>query len=405
VFEEAAIDLGRALTAYTESKAGRRAGRRVGFPRFKRKGRSRESFRLRNRLHKSGTPIIRVGMLDDPRVIVLPKIGPVRVQEDTRRLRRMLRPGPNGTPRSRVWFATVSRHRGRWIIAVNVQAPDLHPGQRHPDDATTGGFVGVDRGLAAYAVAATADGREVIRVEPLKPLLRALPKQRRANKAVSRKQPGSANRAKAVRRLRRVHGRVADQRRWFTHQVSTGLVKTHDRLCIEDLAVANLTRNRYLARSIADAAWGQLHRQLAYKARWYGTTLAVAPRFFPSSKTCSHCGRVDQRLGLGDRVFRCRTELGGCGLVIDRDRNAAVNLAAWAEAHHQRDGGGDAQAPDLQAAGRVNNACGGISAGHRTRGGEPAPQPHPLIGVGRSRNRTRPRDGGRERTPEKGAVD
>jgi putative transposase len=151
---------------------------------------------------------------------------------------------------------------------------------------------------------------------------------------------------------------------------------------------------------------GQLGRQLVYKAGWYGTTLVVAPRFFASSKTCSHCGRIDQRLGLGDRVFRCHTGDGGCGLVIDRDRNAAVNLAAWAEAHHQRDCGGDAQVPDPQAAGRVTNACGGISAGHRTRGGgETAPQPQPVTGAARSRNRTRPPAGGREWTPEKGAVE
>jgi putative transposase len=203
-----------------------------------------------------------------------------------------------------------------------------------------------------------------------------------------------------------VHGRVADRRAWFTHQVSTGLVKTHDRLCIEDLATANLTRNRHLARSIADAAWGQLGRQLAYKAGWYGTTLAVAPRFFASSKTCSRCGRINRALTLADRVFRCHTaDGGGCGLVVDRDRNAAVNLAAWAEARHHDRGGGDARVPDPQAAGRVSNACGGSSAGHRTRGGgETAPQPHP-VGVARSRNRTRPPADGRRRTPEKGAVE
>jgi putative transposase len=404
VFEEAAVDLGRALTNYTKSKKGRRRGRRVGFPRFKRKTRARESFRLRNRISKTGAASIRVGTVEDPRTVVLPAIGPVRVREDTRRLRRLLRPGPDGVPWARVWFATVSRHRDRWIITLNVQAPDLHPGVRHQDNKG-GQFVGVDRGLAAYVVAATAAGREVARVPSPRPLARALPGLRRASRAVSRKRPGSANRAKAVRRLGRVHGRVADQRRWFTHQVSTGLVKTHDRICVEDLAVANLTRNRYLARSITDAAWGQLGRQLVYKAGWYGTTLAVAPRFFASSKTCAACGRINRVLSLGDRVFRCRVADGGCGLVMDRDRNAAVNLATWAESHHHDRGGGDARVPDPQAAGRVSNACGGVSAGHRTRGGETALQPHLVVAVGRSRNRSRPPAGGRERTPEKGAVE
>jgi putative transposase len=401
VFEEAAIDLGRALTNYTKSKQGRGKGRRVGFPRFKRKGRAKESFRLRNKLRKDGTPTIHIGTAQDPRTVVLPRVGPVRVREDTRRLRRLLRPGPDGVPKARVWFATISRHRGRWTITLNVQALDLHPGMRH-ESSDGGGFVGVDRGLAAYAVAATADGAEIARIPPPRPLVRALPKLRRANRAVTRKRPGSTNRVKAVRRLGRVHGRVADQRAWFTHQVSTGLVKTHDRLCVEDLAVANLIRNRYLARSIADSAWGQLGRQLAYKAGWYGTTLAVAPRFFASSKTCSHCGRINRTLSLADRVFRCRATDDGCGLVIDRDRNAATNLAAWAETHHH---GGDAQVPDPQAAGRITNACGGISAGHRTRGGETGPQPHPAAGAGGSRNRTGPPARGRQRTPEKGAVE
>jgi putative transposase len=184
VFEEAAIDLGRALTAYSESKTGRRAGRRVGFPRFKRKGRAKESFRLRNKLRKNGTPSIQVGTADDPRTIVLPTLGPIRVREDTRRLRRLLRPGPDGTPRARIWFATISRHRGRWIITLNVHAPDLHPGMRHPDTGS-GQFVGVDRGLAAYAVAATATGDEVARIPPSKLLTRALPKLRRASRAVA----------------------------------------------------------------------------------------------------------------------------------------------------------------------------------------------------------------------------
>jgi putative transposase len=353
VFEEAAIDLGRALTNYTTSKQGRRKGRRVGFPRFKRKGRAKESFRLRNRISRTGAASIRVGTAEDLRTVVLPTIGPVRVREDTRRLRRLLRPGPDSVPRARIWFATISRHRGRWLITLNVLAPDMHPGQRHPGDGG-GRFVGVDRGLAAYAVAASADGTEVARIPPPRPLAQALPRLRRASRAVSRKRSGSANRVRAVRRLRRVHGRVADQRRWFTHQVSTGLVKTHDRLCVEDLAVANLTRNRYLARSIADAAWGQLGRQLAYKAGWYGTTLVVAPRLFASSKTCSRCGQRNDALSLADRVFGCRAAVGGCGLVIDRDRNAATNLAAWAETHHRDGGGGDARVPDPQAVGRVS---------------------------------------------------
>jgi putative transposase len=112
--------------------------------------------------------------------------------------------------------------------------------------------------------------------------------------------------------------------------------------------------NRHLARAIGDAAWAELARQLGYKAAWFGTELIACDRWFPSTKTCSRCGLVKRQMGLAERVFYC----GGCGLAIDRDRNAATNLAVWAERHH-------AQAPDRQAGGRVTNAPGGEGAGHR----------------------------------------
>jgi putative transposase len=169
--------------------------------------------------------------------------------------------------------------------------------------------------------------------------------------------------------LNRIHGRIADQRRHFVHEVTSRLVKTHDRLCLEDLAVANMVRNRRLARLIADAAWGELARQVGYKAAWYGTEVTLAPRFFASSKTCSACGRLNDTLTLEERMFRCPADRAGCGLVIDRDLNAAINLAAWAEAEHRS----TVQAPDPEARGRVTNASGGTSAGHHSPGGETGP--------------------------------
>ena len=369
VFEDAAVDLGRGLDAFSRSKAGERRGRRTGFPTFKRKGRARESFRIRNKLRR-GWPSIHVGE-GHPRSITLPFIGVVKVVEDTRRLRRLLHPGSDGALRARIWFATVSRHRSRWVIVLNVEAPDLHPAMRHPQRGGTDqdDFVGIDRGLSAWLVVAAADGTEVDRRQPPRPLARALPKLRRASRQAARKQPRSLNRRKADGRLNRIHARIADQRRYATHEVTTKLVKTHDRLCVEDLAVANLVRNRHLARPIADAAWGELFRQLTYKSTWYGSALASAPQWFPSSRICSNCGSVRQALDLSQRVFRCDTSGVGCGLIIDRDLNAAVNLAAWAEAEHRS----AAQAPDPQAGGRATNACGGTGAGHRARGGATGP--------------------------------
>jgi putative transposase len=375
VFEEAAVDLGRALAAYAKAKHGERRGR-VGFPRRKRKGRCRDSFRLRNKQSKNGTCGIRVGA-GQPRSATLPTIGTVRVHDDTRRLRRLLRPVERlepGTgqlvvaPRAKVLFATVSRHGARWYVSLNVEAPEFHEQRRHPPSppGDRGGFVGVDRGLAAFAVAATADGIQVGRWLAPTPLGRSLVGLRRRSRAVARAQPRSSNRVKAARRLSRQHARIADVRRHFLHQVSSQLVQTHDRLCLEDLAVANLMTNRHLARAIGDAAWAELARQLTYKAAWFGAELVTCDRWFASSKSCSRCGTVKPRLGLAERTFHCD----GCGLVVDRDRNAAANLAAWAEAASMA----AAQVPDRQAGGRATNAPGGDGAGHRRGDGGTGPR-------------------------------
>jgi putative transposase len=117
--------------------------------------------------------------------------------------------------------------------------------------------------------------------------------------SLSRKVPGWANRTKARARLGRLHGRGADRRNDFTHRLSTQIAKTHGAICIEDLAV----KNHHLARSIYDAAWGELGSQLRYKADWYGATLVTAPRFFASTKTCSSCGWVCQKMTLAVRIF------------------------------------------------------------------------------------------------------
>ncbi|HXW32511.1 MAG TPA: RNA-guided endonuclease TnpB family protein [Acidimicrobiales bacterium] len=373
VFEEAAVDLGRSLRSFSASKKAVRQGKqtkKVGFPRYVKKGTRKESFRLRNRTSANGRSSIRIGE-HGPRSITLPFIGPAAVREDTRRLRRLLRPGEDGSGRARICYATVCEHRGRYVVVVACELPELHPEMRHDPARVPSGrsFVGVDRGLKSYAVAAWSDGSELLRVDAPRPLGRAMVEMRRASRSLSRKVAGSSNRKKAAKRLNLLHARIADQRSDFLHRLSSSLVKTHDAICLEDLAVSNLIRNPCLARPIADAAWGTLARQIAYKSAWYDTVLVVAPRFFPSTKTCSGCGWVRDDMRLGDRVFACRR----CGLAIDRDRNAAANLAAWAEAECAR----RAQAPDREALGRVTNACGGGSAGRWLAGGATTPATSP----------------------------
>jgi putative transposase len=357
VFEEAAVDLGKALRAWTDSRKGKRAGRKVGHPRFKKKT-DRGSFRMRNKTAK-GRASIRVGE-GHPRSVTLPGIGVVRVRDDTRRLRRMLACG-----RARILFAAVSRRAGRWKISLNVGATDLHPATRHlpREMGDHGGWAGADRGLHAPVVVATADGVQTVHVTIApKAAKTAQPTTRRLSKAVSRKKKGSKNRKKAVARLGRHHEKIRNRRQHFLHQVSNLLVKTHDRLVLEDLNVPGMLTNHRLAAAISDAAWGELARQISYKLTWRGGTVLVADRWFPSSKTCSACGSVKTTLTLAERAFVCDE----CGLALDRDLNAAINLAAWGEKNYS-------QAPDPEARGRVTNAHRRDGSGPRARAGETSP--------------------------------
>ncbi len=362
VFEEAVVDLGKALKAWTGSRRGKRAGRAVGHPRFKKKNHERGSFRMRNRVSRTTTgerSSIRVGE-SGPRSVTLPGIGAIKVHDDTRRLRRMLAKG-----RARILFATVSRRGGRWRISLNVEAADLHPGARHQphdsaDAADQGGWAGVDRGLHAPVIAALADGTSSVRInEAPKAARAAQPRTRRLQQAVSRKAKGSKRRRAAVARLARHHERVRARRHHFLHQVSNLLVKTHDRLVIEDLKITGMLANHRLAAAISDAAWGELARQITYKQVWRGGQVLIADRWFPSSKTCSACENVKSTLTLADRVFRCDA----CGLAIDRDLNAAVNLATWGDKHHS-------QVLDPEARGQVTNAHRPDGSGPRTHAGE-----------------------------------
>jgi len=164
--------------------------------------------------------------------------------------------------------------------------------------------------------------RLVVRLE------RTQRKLRRRARSVSRTQRGSRNRRKAALGLARLHRRIRNQRADALHKATTALARAKSVIVVEDPHVAGMVRDRHLARAISDQGWSEFHRQLTYKCGWYGSRLLVAPRFYPSSKTCAGCGFLKAALPLGFRVFRCEA----CGLVIDRDLNAARNLARLAEA-------------------------------------------------------------------------
>jgi putative transposase len=361
VFEEAAVDLGQGLKAWSDSRSGKRAGRRVGFPRFKKKTGDIASFRLRNKHPEGKPPAMRVGDNDRPRSVTLPGIGQIAVHDDTRRLRRMI-----AKNRAKIRFATVSCHGDRWWLSLNVEAADLHSAHQHPGGLHEGTrWVGVDRGLSVFLVAADADGVEVSRIDHApKALASGLKQQRRLSKSLSRKTKGSRNRIDAAVRLGRHHHRVANLRRHFLHQVSGALVKTHDRLVIEDLNVAGMLTNHRLARAISDASWSEFARMLIYKQAWRGGQLVEADRWYPSTRLCPQCGAINAEMTLADRVFSC-----GCGHSDDRDRNAATNLARWGQAHHDPH-----RSPDPQAGGRATNARRRDGADQHPRVGETSPK-------------------------------
>lgn len=188
-------------------------------------------------------------------------------------------------------------------------------------------------------VAADANGVPFAEREGVKALRRAEVQLKRANQALSRTKNGSTGRAKARARLAKLHARIARQRSHIVHQASYDLATLCRVVCIEDLNVAGMARNRSLAKSVADAAMGELRRRLGYKANWYGAELHLADRWYASSKTCSGCGHVKDKLYLHERIYVCDD----CGLEIDRDLGAAINLVCWSTRHTQ-------QSPPLEQA-------------------------------------------------------
>ncbi|HEU5027585.1 MAG TPA: IS607 family element RNA-guided endonuclease TnpB [Spirillospora sp.] len=317
VYQEAFRDLERALREFVRSRNGVRKGPRLGFPRFKKRGRCRDSFRF-------GAGVMRCG----GRAVTLPRLGTIATHESTRKLARRLE---NGT--ARILSATVSRTAHRWHVSFTVQVDRAVP----PRHIRPGSTVGVDFGVKTLLTAVDDQG-SVIEVAGPKALRTGLRRLRRLGKAHSRKQRGPANRAKAVKRLARHHARVADKRADALHKSTTHLAARYETVVVEDLNVTGMVANRRLARSVADQGFGAVRRLLEYKTGWRGGRLVVADRWFPSSKTCSGCGGRKPSLSLSERTFRCDA----CGLTLDRDVNAAINLR------------------DLAASGAESlNACGG----------------------------------------------
>lgn len=303
-----------AFDNYAKSRNGKRKGARVGVPRFKPKRKARLTCRFT-------TGVIRIEA--DGRHVTLPRIGTVRLHEPRPDLRARI---DSGT--MRILSATVRLDRGRWFVSFQVEQQSELVKVARPNAA-----VGIDLGIKTLAALADSDGQVTEEPNP-RHLDRAQKQLRRACRVVSRRrgpdrrvgrQP-SRRWEKANRARSRVHHRVANLREDTLHKLTTRLTAEYGTLVIEDLNVAGMGRNRRLSRRVADAAFGEIRRQLTYKTHRHGTRLVVADRWFPSSKTCSRCGAVKAKLPLSVRVFECDA----CGLVMDRDENAGHNLLALA---------------------------------------------------------------------------
>ena len=269
--------------------------KRARYPRFKSRKRSRQSAEYTRSAFRWCDGRIYLAKMHEPLSIV------------------WSRPLPGGVAPSTV---TVSRDAaGRWFVCLLCETT-VEP------LPATGGAVGVDAGVTSLVTLSTGEKITNPRPERRDRMSLALAQRRLAKKA-----KGSNNRAKARRKVARIHARIADRRRDFLHKLSTRLVRENQTIVIEDLSVTNMIRNHALARAISDAAWAELRSMLEYKARWYGRDVVAVDKWLPSSKTCSTCGELVDELPLNTREWTCR-----CGVTHDRDLNAAINILAAGQA-------------------------------------------------------------------------
>jgi putative transposase len=283
--EGAFMDVAAAFKNFFE---GRKAGRKTGFPQFKTKRRSRQSFYLANDKFTVGDHWIDV-----------PKLGRVNMAESLRFTGKIL-------------SARISKQASWWWVSITVEMPDEIPLNTSPP-------VGVDVGLNRLAT--LSDGRKF---ENQKPLVSQLKKLRRLNKELARRTKGGKNWLKTKDKLSRTHYQIACMRLDWRDKLTTEIAKTSGIVAVEDLHVKGLIRNRCLSRSFSDAAVGTLLDLLESKVPRQGGMLLKVERFFPSSQLCHCCGTRKEDLTLADRIFGCPNF--DCGYSGDRDENAALNL-------------------------------------------------------------------------------
>lgn len=282
---------------FIDYKRGIRRGKRVGFPRYKSRRQERTH---RYAIEEGISRYCVVGAHN----IMIPRIGCVRIKENIYK---------------RITCQTIHRMTlklkgGRWYVVLLVEVSDSYAPSKSKK------HVGIDLGVKNLAT--FSDGTVV---HGLKPYKNAMRKLVQAQRSLSRKTRGSNRYERQKKRVNRIYARVRGLRKNQLDQLTAGIAKRYSLVTIEDLSVSGMVRNHKLARSIADQGFGMFRRMLEYKCCAKGDTLVIADRWFPSSKTCSACGHVNDDLTLSDRTYVCPE----CGLRIDRDLNAAVNLDCY----------------------------------------------------------------------------
>lgn len=253
-----------------------------GYPRFKKKG-------IRDSFYVSGTVLKVSG-----EAILVPKLGWVRMRESLRFS-------------GKIQSAVFSRRADQWFVSISLAIPDSPPDENQVRKA-----VGIDLGVSKLATLSDGTAYENPRVAQ-----KFAKRLRRANKALARKQKGSANFRKAKMRLSKLHLKISNYRSDALHKFTSGVCQNYTDVYLEDLNPSGMVRNRRLAKAISDVSFGEVRVQFSYKA----TRLHVVDRWFPSTKLCAECGQLHD-MRLSDRVFRC-----DCGRPeIDRDLNAAQNI-------------------------------------------------------------------------------
>lgn len=284
--QEALRDLDKAFTNFFHRVKQKKGT--VGFPKFKSKKNSKQSFRLTGSIHVTQDKV------------KLPRIGWIKLKE------------LNYLPIDAIIASiTVSQQAGKWFCSVSVE-------QEIEVVQNTGEVIGIDLGIKTLAVCSNG-----LSFENPKAYRTCQNKLRRTQQELARRKSGGKNRDKSKQKLQRVHYKISNIRKDAIRKMTTKIAKTKpETIVIEDLQVKNMLKNRKLSKSLSDVAFGEIRRQFEYKAKWYGFTVKVVDKFFPSSKLYSCCGYYNKYLKLSDRTLVCPI----CTTVLDRDFNAAINL-------------------------------------------------------------------------------